>query len=915
MKRAAAASAAAALAEEDVGGEQTSPKRARAAEGQRGAAGGGSAPAMGALAGRNGIGSRADEAVSLHEAFDRLAARHGPQSAVEDELGCAWTYEELRQASARMAAGLLEPLFGAAASLASSRPPVLAVLMRRSCAWVAACLAAARLGAPLLALSADLGSAEEAQRNREALAEHRPRVLVLDAALQGSAAAAAVAGAGAAWEVLDAAELLASSAPETSLPGPEGRSADDALFLVYTGGTTSASKCVAVTHRMALHELEVYPQISPLECSDRVLHQSSAYWGATSLGLFDIAWACGGCLVLAEGGAGPAEVTRAIRRHRITVAGLVPSVLDALEWENCCSLRLVFTWGEALAPATAARWAAKVALLDLLIASEYWLILFADHRAALDGGSAGQRVGFRPVRGAHLTFRAPDSEGAAAIVTGQACPREVAEVAEGEVGELFMAGPMVSAIGYTDPARNVGTFVDLPVGPQGRLVRHFRTRDLARKRPDGSLEYCGRADGFAKVGGKWLDLASVEQQLRGAGCKDAALVWDENAKLRHAAVVLEGATPPARSLAAWVAALHPLLPKDTKLHILRALPQHAITGKVHRGALVKLLATAEAAPRPSALPPAVVRVRRSLAVGLLLAARAGARGAALLPLAWHLAPGLLSKAGGHGGLLAALPCGLAWYSQSWASWYGTLGRCLTPLQLTALPHVALLLMDTPATGLEAFARLVKGPLGTFGAALLVTCRATPWLRALLVAAASRHASRARGGRAWLWAFWLGLPAAAEYWAADQWASAKGASAAADAETAVRALGPLLGGGGAGGAGGAAAAGAAAAALPELTRCAYCWEWAAEGELWRGRFCCAACCGEWQAYQRQTAEDGSSTPPLAATPEPSPREFAAHRRGPRGATWRPVVDEIDFADYEVRLAAARAPPPPSRAWSR
>merc|ERR1719188_1318333 len=118
-----------------------------------------------------------------------------------------------------------------------------------------------------------------------------------------------------------------------------------------------------------------------------------------------------------------------------------------------------------------------------------------------------------------------------------------------------MAGPMVSSVGYTDRTRNSGAFVDLPVGPNGRLLRHFRTRDLARRRPDGALEYCGRADGFAKVGGKWLDLAAVERRLLEAGCREAALVWDENAKRRHAAVVLEGASPPRCSFSARVAEL------------------------------------------------------------------------------------------------------------------------------------------------------------------------------------------------------------------------------------------------------------------------------------------------------------------------------------------------------------------------
>jgi acyl-coenzyme A synthetase/AMP-(fatty) acid ligase len=468
---------------------------------------------------------------------------------------------------------------------------------------------------------------------------------------------------------------------------------------------------------MALHELEVYPQIAPLACSDRVLHQSSAYWGATSLGIFDVAWACGGCLVLTEAGAGPAEVTRVVELHKITVAGIVPSVLEALEDTRCLSLRIVFTWGEALAASTAARWARRVAMLDLLIATEYWLILYADHGRGSSSQAAG---GFRPVPGARLTLRPPESENAGEGFGEEAMAMEV-EVGDGEVGELYLGGPMVSGIGYTEATRNVGAFVDLPVGSGGELVRHFRTRDLARRRPDGSLEYCGRADGFAKVGGKWLDLAAVERNLLAAGCKEASLVWDPNAKQRHAAVVLEQKGQATVSFSTRASQLQSMLPRGTRLHVLGELPHHPITGKIHRGVLVQQLAAATAPSdlgrgRPSA---ATLRVRRSLLIGFCLAARTGARGAGLLPLAWQLAPGLLppsvgsrsgatGAAGGAGvraratGLLDALPEGLSEHARSWASWFRHLGSCLKPIPLAALPYIMLLLLDAPATGLDRF---------------------------------------------------------------------------------------------------------------------------------------------------------------------------------------------------------------------
>ena len=53
----------------------------------------------------------------------------------------------------------------------------------------------------------------------------------------------------------------------------------------------------------------------------------------------------------------------------------------------------------------------------------------------------------------------------------------------------------------------------------------------------------------SQVGGKWLDLAAVERSLQDAGCQEVCFLWDEVAKLRHAAVVLGDAAPLAAAAA------------------------------------------------------------------------------------------------------------------------------------------------------------------------------------------------------------------------------------------------------------------------------------------------------------------------------------------------------------------------------
>lgn len=825
--------------------------------------------------------------VSLHQAFDELANQYPSRPAVEDDSGNSWTYAELQAASIRAAAGMMT-YKTENAQRSTAWPAPVALLMKRTCAWVAAAVAAMRAAVPSLSLSGDLRNAEESQRNQEALADHQPFLLVFAAVLRD---ALPPTDGKSTMQIVDVADLLAWRGPETPVFSFDGRHPDDVLYILYTGGTTSASKSVAVTHRMALHELKTYPQIAPLQCTDRVLHQTSAYWGATSLGIFDVAWACGGCLVLTEAGAGPAEVAAIVSKASITTMGVVPSVLEALEPEQCPTVRVIFTWGEALSSRTAARWAARTALLDLLIASEYWLILVSDHRVHLDNASknGGHRKGFQPIPGARLTLLAPDREGASLV--------SMEEVPVGEVGELYMAGPTVSAVGYTEPAKNRDAFVDLPVGEGGSIVRHFRTRDLARRLQDGSLEYCGRADGFAKVGGKWLDLAAVERRLLAAGCENAALVWDERAKMRHAAVVLEKSATTQRSFSQCIGELQRLLPRDTNLHVRAALPHNLATGKLHRGRLVEELATENAGSSSSSssscLKPKAAAARkagRALIFGLLLAGRTGARGAHLASMAWRLAPGMRPRKPGHRApALAGLPEGLAENIEAWAAWHRAVGSCLPAAALGTLPHIALLLLDAQDTGLGAFTSLLEGPVGVLGAAMLVSHCAKPWLRWLLAAAGSAHAHRARGALGWRWSFWIGWPVLAAQWEADCWTgSGRTKPHAVVAGQFLLGLRDLF-------------RKKLAGPLPRLSCCTQCGRWVTDGAPWQNQFYCSKCNDAWDRYM-----DGDETALADDVPMPPSKHAQSQGWRTSDSDWTPGVSEIDFTDSEVERARAALP---------
>ncbi|RKN45341.1 non-ribosomal peptide synthetase [Micromonospora endolithica] len=164
----------------------------------------------------------------------------------------------------------------------------------------------------------------------------------------------------------------------------------------------------------------------------------------------------------------------------------------------------------------------------------------------------------------------------------------------GGVGELYVGGPFL-AQGYAgQPSRTAERFVADPFAalPGARL---YRTGDLATRRPDGALEFRGRADDQVKIRGHRVEPAEVAEVVSAhPAVRRAAVLLDPLVPepVLVAYLVCDGPLPPPVALRALCRESLPLAAVPARFVAVPAIPL-TVNGKLDRDALARLGAAQE----------------------------------------------------------------------------------------------------------------------------------------------------------------------------------------------------------------------------------------------------------------------------------------------------------------------------------
>ncbi len=399
---------------------------------------------------------------------------------------------------------------------------VVAVVMGRSAALVAALVGVVKAGAAYLPVDPSY----PAGRVGFMLADAGPVCVLADE----EAAGGVLADPGVA-AVLGGVPVIVPGDPATRvlLAGLDGGPVSDGdrvgplvaghpAYVIYTSGSTGTPKGVVVTHAgLAGFAVSVAERFAGGP-GCRVLQFAAAGFDASVLELC-LALTGGGVLVLPAGGPVAGDQLAAVLGvQRVSHALISPSALASVAGARFADLGVLIVGGEACGPELAGRWAPGRVMVNAYGPTE--VTVMATTSGPLPAGAGVVPIG-SPVVNARVFV----------------LDRWLGPVPAGVAGELYVAGAGL-ARGYLGRAGlTAERFTACPFLPGERM---YRTGDLARWRPDGQLEFAGRADDQVKVRGFRIEPGEIEAVL--AACPGVA----------QAAVTVREDTPGDQRLAAYL---------------------------------------------------------------------------------------------------------------------------------------------------------------------------------------------------------------------------------------------------------------------------------------------------------------------------------------------------------------------------
>lgn len=430
------------------------------------------------------------------------------------------SYRELDDQSRKLAAALWQR---------SVRPgDVVIVALPRSIEWLVAALAIFRLGAIFCPMDATASP----ERVRDILAETRAVLRIATSREVVFEVTATIS------------DLMAQDAQDLPEQRPTG---DDRAYLIFTSGSTGTPKGVMVRHRSLVRFLDWY--------GNDVALDSSSIYAFTSAPFFDASFRpfamflVGGHIRVYPEEAGRLGVVSCLLEDLCTYLICTPSIASTMlklpNLRRPTRLRTFCLGGEGFSTQLYARLRAFLGS-NIRIVNNYGptetTVAVSAHHLPADG--SGILVG-KP-------FMLPVGKAMPATYFLIMNP-EMRPLPPGFVGEVWIGGQQLAEGYFERAAQTEKAFVQSSCNADLRL---YRTGDVGRLTPDGTLVLFGRADSQLKFNGIRIEPFQVELALM------------KHPQIVDAAVALRG--EPA-TLCAWYVSDHDVPTSEIKQLALKSI--------------------------------------------------------------------------------------------------------------------------------------------------------------------------------------------------------------------------------------------------------------------------------------------------------------------------------------------------------
>lgn len=451
----------------------------------------------------------AEEKKTLHQLFIAQARASPESTAVRVTDGGLTSYRELDQASDRLAHELRRR-----GIVPGSLVPF---VMEKSRSAIVALLAILKAGGACMPLNPD-----DSAPVRKVITSSLTMAKTTPDLLLASPTANITTSAGLVSQVFIVSAESIAGLPEADIhsPLPDGsESSHELACVIPTSGTSTGSpKCVALDHRSLVSTLNsMADRLGWPDSGMRMLH-FAGYESCTSIYEIFGTFLSGGCLCIPPPPPSPSaggltqDVCEFINSMEVNWALLTPTALRYVSPSDVPTLRSVLSTGEAIDPWGFQSWVeapeARIRFFNSYGTTETSAFnTVAELTAGSDSSSIGTCLAASRIW----------------LVNPQTPQLELAPI--GSVGEIIIQSIGSPARRYIDDSpKKLGlasaAFLPQPptwAPPTVQETRWFRTRDLAKYNPDGSIALIGRQENRIKIAstGRTIQLDEVERVLLG----------------------------------------------------------------------------------------------------------------------------------------------------------------------------------------------------------------------------------------------------------------------------------------------------------------------------------------------------------------------------------------------------------------